>query len=90
MKRINKHWFRESEETINIEDIPDKSKNSFKKDIEVTMNLLEKTGINDAYYVDLTRDINVPVVRAIIPGLELFSVDTSRVGNRLKPKNLII
>ena len=90
MKRINRHWFRKSDETINIEDIPDKSKNSFKEDIELTMKLLEKTGIKDAYYVDLTRDINIPVVRVIIPGMELFSVDSSRVGNRLKPKDLII
>ncbi|WP_455645063.1 YcaO-related McrA-glycine thioamidation protein [Methanosphaera sp.] len=89
MKRLNKHWFRESEEIINIEDIPNKSKNSFKEDIEITLDLLKKSGVDDAYYVDLTRKINIPTVRVIIPGLELFSVDTSRVGNRLRPKNMI-
>lgn len=89
MKRLNKHWFRESENIIDINDIEDKSKNSFKEDINLTLDLLEKTGISDAYYVDLTRDIDIPVVRVIIPGLELYSVDSSRIGNRLKPENML-
>ena len=84
MKRLNKHWFKESKDVINLEDIEDKSTDSFKEDIEITMKLLEKSGIEDAYYVNLTRDIGVSVVRVIIPGLEVFSVDSSRVGRRLK------
>ena len=89
MKRMNKHWIKDYEKTINIEDMPDKSSNSFKEDIEITMNLLKKSGIDNAYYVDLTREINIPVVRVIIPGMEVFSVDSSRVGKRLKPENLL-
>ncbi|OED30452.1 YcaO-related McrA-glycine thioamidation protein [Methanosphaera sp. WGK6] len=89
MKRLNKHWFRESEHKINLENMPNKSKNSFKEDIEITLDLLKKSGINDAYYVDLTRKINIPTVRVIVPGMEVFSVDTSRIGNRLRPKNMI-
>lgn len=89
MKRMNKHWFKDYENTINLEDIQDKSSNSFKEDIEITMNLLKKSGIDNAYYVDLTREINIPVVRVIIPGMEVFSVDSSRVGKRLKPENLL-
>jgi ribosomal protein S12 methylthiotransferase accessory factor len=87
MKRLNKHWFRKSSETINLEDIPDRSSDSFRKDIEITMKLLEKSGITDAYYVDLTREIAIPVVRVIIPEMEVYSVDTSRIGRRLKEKN---
>jgi ribosomal protein S12 methylthiotransferase accessory factor len=87
MKRLNKHWFRKSSETINLEDIPDRSSDSFRKDIEITMKLLEKSGITDAYYVDLTREIGIPVVRVIIPEMEVYSVDTSRIGRRLKEKN---
>ena len=87
MKRLNKHWFKDCERTINIEDMPDRSSDSFKEDIEITMKLLEKSGITDAYYVDLTRDINIPVVRVIIPQMEVYSVDTSRIGRRLKQKN---
>lgn len=90
MKRINKHWFKKSDKIINIEDIPNKSENSFKKDINLTLEMLKKSGINDAYYVDLTRNINIPVVRVIIPGLEVYSVDSSRAGKRLIPKNIIL
>ena len=90
MKRLNKHWFRKSEKTINLEDIPDRSSDSFKEDIDITMRLLEKSGITDAYYVNLTRDIDIPVVRVIIPQMEVYSVDTSRIGNRLKQKDPIM
>jgi YcaO-like protein with predicted kinase domain len=69
--------------------MPNLSKNSFKDDINVTLDLLDKSGVDDAYYVNLTRDINIPVVRVIIPGLELFSVDSSRIGERLRPKDRI-
>lgn len=90
MKRLNKHWFRESSEVIDLKDITDYSKDSFKEDIIMTMELLERSDISDAYYVDLTRSVGIPVVRSIIPGMELFSVDTSRVGKRLIPDKLII
>ena len=90
MKRINKHWFRESEEKIDLDDMVDYSQDTFKENIEKTMKMLEISGVNDAFYVDLTRSINVPVVRAIIPGMEVFSVDQTRVGKRLIPKKYII
>ncbi len=88
MKRLNRHWYRENKESVAIDDIENLSKNSFKEDIEVTLKLLETSGVEDAYYVDLTRDINIPVVRVIIPPLEVYSVDSSRVGMRLKPKDM--
>jgi ribosomal protein S12 methylthiotransferase accessory factor len=89
MKRMNKHWFRKADKKIALDDIKDKSTNTFKENIDLTLNILEKSGIEDAYYVNLTRDINIPVIRAIIPGLEVFSVDSQRVGNRLKPDTLL-
>jgi ribosomal protein S12 methylthiotransferase accessory factor len=37
--------------------------------------------------VDLTREeIEIPVVRVIIPGLEVYSIDTTRVGKRLRQR----
>ncbi len=90
MKRINKHWYRTDRESIDIEDIPNNSKDSFRDDINTSMKLLEKSDINDAYYVDLTREIGIPVVRVIVPELELYSVDSERIGKRLLPDNIII
>ncbi|RAP47155.1 MAG: hypothetical protein BZ136_06695 [Methanosphaera sp. rholeuAM74] len=89
MKRINKHWFGESTDYIHLDDMEDRSKNTFKEDIDLTMKLLREDGVEDAYYVDLTRDIQIPVVRVIIPKMELFSVDSSRVGDRLKPDTIM-
>jgi ribosomal protein S12 methylthiotransferase accessory factor len=52
--------------------------------------MLEVSDVKDAYYVDLTRSIGIPVVRTIIPGMEVYSVDPSRIGKRLIPKKYII
>jgi len=84
MKRINKHWFGESEEIIEMDDIKNRSGKSFKEDIETSMKLLKKAGFEDVLFVDLTKpEIEIPVVRVIIPGMEVYSVDPERVGRRL-------
>lgn len=86
MKRINRHWFGESQGEIDISDIKNKAKKSFKDDIETSLKLLEKCGFDEVLYTDLTRsEIDIPVVRVVVPGMELYSVDVERVGNRLKP-----
>ena len=47
--------------------------------------LLEKQGIDRVIIVDLTREeIGVPVVRVIVPGLEVFAMDQERRGERVK------
>ena len=57
---------------------------SFKEDIETSKTLLGKCGFEDILYVDLTRpEIEIPVVRVIIPGMEVYSVDADRAGSRL-------
>ena len=84
MKRINRHWFGESQGTITLSDIENKSQKSFKDDIETSLELLEKCGFDNVLYTDLTRpEIQIPVVRVIIPGMEVYSVDSERVGKRL-------
>lgn len=84
MKKINKHWFGESEEIMDISEIRDRSGTSFKKDIELSLNLIRENGFKKVLYVDLTRsEIQIPVVRVIIPGLEVYSVDSERRGKRL-------
>ncbi|GAB6055029.1 YcaO-related McrA-glycine thioamidation protein [Methanobacterium movens] len=85
MKRINKHWFGESKKIIGLDELKNKSCSSFREDIEIATKEIKKCGIKKAFYVDLTRDeVKVPVVRVIIPGMELFSVDPDRKGKRLK------
>ena len=84
MKRINRHWFGVSEKSIDIIEMKNISGKSFREDIETTKKLLSKCGFDDILYVDLTRpEIKIPVVRVIIPGMELYSVDVDRKGSRL-------
>lgn len=84
MKRINKHWFAEPKEIIDISRLKDKSANSFKDDIDICRHELEKCGIERIFYVDLTRsELKIPVVRVIIPGMEVYAVDPQRRGRRI-------
>jgi ribosomal protein S12 methylthiotransferase accessory factor len=84
MKRINKHWFGESEEVVDLDEIKNHAGKSFKEDIKTTLNLLKKADFDDVLFVDLTKpEIEIPVVRVIIPGMEVYSVDPERVGKRL-------
>ncbi|GAB4314469.1 MAG: YcaO-related McrA-glycine thioamidation protein [Methanobacteriaceae archaeon] len=89
MKRINKHWFGESEKIVSLDKIRNRSSKSFKTDIENTLKLLAKEGFKRVLFVDLSREeIDIPVVRVIIPKLEVFSVDPERRGKRLFNKTL--
>jgi ribosomal protein S12 methylthiotransferase accessory factor len=84
MKRINSHWFGESEISIGLNEFKNVSGKSFKEDIETSKKLLSNRGFEDILYVDLTRpEIKIPVVRVLIPGMELYSVDVNRAGKRV-------
>ncbi len=84
MKRINKHWFGDYTEKIDLSQMKNKSTSSFKDDLEISMEELKKTGIEEVFYVDLTRsEIDIPVVRVVIPGLEVYAVDPERMGKRI-------
>ncbi len=84
MKRINNHWFGESKKSVELHKIKNMAGKSFKEDIDTSKKLLGNCGFKDIMYVDLTRpEINIPVVRVLIPGMELYSVDTGRMGKRL-------
>ena len=68
-----------------LEDLPDHSTGSAQGDLMVLERTLTANGYTPAY-VDLTRkDLNIPVVRAMVPGLELISDfdQYSRVSPRL-------
>jgi len=89
MKRINKHWFGDYKEKIELSQIKNKSTASFKDDLEISLDELKKTGIEEVFYVDITRsEIDIPVVRVIIPGLEVYAVDPERMGKRVLNKGI--
>ncbi|HOA69070.1 MAG TPA: YcaO-related McrA-glycine thioamidation protein [Methanosarcina thermophila] len=82
MKRLNKFWFEEGEK-ISLSEVLDLSKKSPAENIDVVLEKLK--GIAErALVVDLSREeVNVPVVRVIIPGFELFTIDRDRKGKRI-------
>ena len=83
MKRINKYYFKQEDEQISLSDIENKSTHSITEDIEIVKNELMANDIEKILYVDLTRpEIDVSVVRVIIPEMEMYAIDQSRAGYR--------
>jgi len=83
-KRLNKHWFEESAEK-DFAEIQSFDSDDFLLDINYMLKKLEDAGLERVVVVDLTREeIGVPVVRVIVPGLEIAAVDSERVGQRCK------
>lgn len=88
-KRINRHWFGASDGTgegdRDFDSITSFESDDFLDDIGYMIRNLEGAGMDRAIVVDLTRsEIDVPVVRVIVPGLEVYAMDSERIGTRCK------
>lgn len=83
MKRINKYYFRQEENQIDLSDIENRSTTSITEDIEIVKDELIANDIEKILYADLTRpELDISVVRIIIPEMELYAIDQSRAGYR--------
>ncbi|OPX64856.1 MAG: YcaO-like family protein [Methanoregula sp. PtaU1.Bin006] len=81
-KRINGYWFRDNG-TEDYKNLTSSDTDDFKKDIENIIAALDKQGLDRVIIVDLTREeIGMPVVRVIVPGLEVWAMDRERRGER--------
>jgi ribosomal protein S12 methylthiotransferase accessory factor len=88
-KRLNNYWFGASDETgegdIDFDGITSFESDDFLDDIGYMIRNLEGAGMDRVIVVDLTRsEIDVPVVRVIVPGLEVYAMDSERIGTRCK------
>src|SRR3990170_3721756 len=84
MKKLNSYWFEpaEKEETLTQDEMNDSSGDTPAANINTVLERLG--GIADgAIIVNLSREVSIPVIRAIIPGFELFTLDRERKGQRL-------
>jgi ribosomal protein S12 methylthiotransferase accessory factor len=71
--------------TVNLSNIPSFKNDDILDDINLITRGLKRAGLKRAIIVDLTQpEIGVPVVRAIVPGLETFEVTKSIMGGRAK------
>jgi thioglycine synthase len=70
--------------TIKFSEIKTYIKKDILDDISLILNRLRKAGLTRAIIVDLTiPDVEIPVVRAIVPGLETFEVAKLFMGSEL-------
>lgn len=84
MKRINKMWLTESGPSVTIGDMPALDTDDIFDDLQIVRSKLNSRGLSKTVVVDLTRkELGVPVVRVIVPGLEVFAIDEDRVGHRM-------
>jgi putative methanogenesis marker protein 1 len=85
VKAANPVWFKEVNEKTALKDMPDLSTPYVLDDIEVVLGRLMETGFDMVIAADLTRpELNIPVVRMIVPGLEVSTMDPEREGSRLR------
>jgi ribosomal protein S12 methylthiotransferase accessory factor len=85
MKRLNKKWFLPSQKKVKIEELSRFSSGDFLEDIRYTLGRLKNAGLDEVIAVDLTRkELGIPAVRVIVPGLEVYAMDRERIGLRLK------
>ena len=82
MKRMNWFWYEELE-TVRMDELKDYSSNTPYENIKTTLELLEGAA-EGAIIVNLSRGVDIPVVRAIIPSFELYTIDRERTGQRIK------
>jgi putative methanogenesis marker protein 1 len=83
-KRMNKHWFDTSRSKA-FSEIRSYDSDDFLDDIRYMLHRLEEAGLERAVVVDLTREeLGVPVVRVIVPGLEMAAIDPERAGKRFR------
>ncbi len=83
MKSINKYYFRDEKEQLNLQDIENKSTTSINEDLDIVKKELISNDIKQILYTDLTRpELDVSVVRVIIPEMEVYSLDSNRAGYR--------
>jgi ribosomal protein S12 methylthiotransferase accessory factor YcaO len=77
--------FIPSNEKIEFGNIKSYCNDDILDDIELILGNLKSVGISTVAIVDLTNpNINIPVIRAIVPGLETFKITKSIIGWRAK------
>ncbi|MDR3074692.1 MAG: YcaO-related McrA-glycine thioamidation protein [Candidatus Methanoplasma sp.] len=85
IKELNGVWYRDLEKKVHLKDMPNLATDYVLDDIEVVLGKLMESGFQDVVIADLTRsDVNIPAVRAIVPGLEVSTMDPDRVGMRIR------
>ncbi|HOO00440.1 MAG TPA: YcaO-like family protein [Syntrophales bacterium] len=74
----------EDQKPITLGDLPSHYTMDILADIEAVTDRLREAGLTRVIVVDLTvEDLGVPTARVIVPGLEAYGFDGTRIGERL-------
>ena len=81
---MNRYWF-EADSEVPFSALPSADNDDFLKDIGAIVSALGRSGMERVLVADLTREeIGVPVVRVLVPGLEVYAMDNERIGSRCR------
>jgi ribosomal protein S12 methylthiotransferase accessory factor len=84
VKGMNRMWFSASEVTRGVQEYAGLDSTDMLDDVYLVIERLRAMGFRHAVAVDLTRkELDLPVVRVVVPGMEVFAVDEERRGCRL-------
>jgi len=84
VKGMNKKWYDPSKK-VGFSEFEPLDTPYLLDDIERMIEALAHNGFENVCVVDLTKhDVDVPVVRVTVPGLEQCSVDMDRIGKRAR------
>ncbi len=84
MKKMNSYWY-EGLGSVQMDELRDSSSNTPAANIKTVLERLEGIA-GGAIIVNLSRGVEIPVIRAIIPLFELYTLDRERKGERIKKK----
>jgi ribosomal protein S12 methylthiotransferase accessory factor len=82
MKRMTSYWY-EDLETVHMDELADNSSDTPAANINTVLEQLDDIA-DGAIIADLSRGVDIPVIRAIIPAFELYTLDRERKGGRIK------
>ena len=82
MKRMNSYWYEDLEK-VHMDELADNSSDTPAANINTVLEQLDDIA-DGAIIADLSRGVNIPVIRAIIPAFELYTLDRERKGGRIR------
>lgn len=83
IKKVNALWYRSNKNKIKLSELKNEATPYVLDDIELVLGKIMDAGFDRVVVADLTRpEIGIPVVRVIIPGMEVSAMDSEREGLR--------
>jgi len=82
MKRMNSYWYQDLEK-VHMDELADNSSDTPAANINTVLEQLDDIA-DGAIIADLSRGVDIPVIRAIIPAFELYTLDRERKGERIR------